>query len=94
MTRQHDVRNNKEYRLCTTQIDYAYLSSVTPLATLKPITISKLCLETHHVGRVLILRTFVKPVRIQSVMNAAEDQNRDVDQLAVYNGTQMLLRIR
>lgn len=67
------------------QINHAYPPSITPLSGLKPITISELRLETHHIGRVLIVRTFTDPVRIQSVQSAVEDKNSEVDQLAVYN---------
>jgi hypothetical protein len=73
------------YNIRTCQISYTYSPSTTPLSDLKPINISELQLETHHVGRVLIVRTFGHSIRFQSVQNAVEDMNLDVDQLAVYN---------
>lgn len=66
-------------------ITYAYPPCGLSLLDLKPMCISDLRLETHHVGRVLLVRTFGKPNRILSVQNAIEDEKGDVDRLALYN---------
>ena len=46
----------------------------------------ELRLETHHVGRVLFVRTFCEPRRMQSIGNAIEDQDFNVDMPQTYNG--------
>lgn len=66
-------------------IGFAYPPSTTPLAELRPIEISDLRLETHHRGKVLILRAIGHAHRIQSVQNAFEDPTGNVDRLALYN---------
>ncbi|KAJ8605982.1 hypothetical protein MRB53_041275 [Persea americana] len=68
-----------------TVIGYAYPPCAIPLADLQPITINELKLETVHRGRVLFVRTFGYPSRIQAVQNAIEDNEGSVDRLAVYN---------
>ncbi|KAK3115056.1 hypothetical protein LTR53_005975 [Teratosphaeriaceae sp. CCFEE 6253] len=73
------------HRMRTSFIGEAHPPSTTPVADLKPMLISDLLLETHHTGRVLILRTFAHPRRLQSVQNGVEDEDGNVDRLAVYN---------
>lgn len=68
-----------------TVIGEAYLPCVLPLTDLRPITIDELRLETVHRGRVLIVRTFGNPRRMQSVQNAIEDGAGEVDRLNVCN---------
>ncbi|KAF2163267.1 hypothetical protein M409DRAFT_26311 [Zasmidium cellare ATCC 36951] len=68
-----------------TAIGYAYPPCSIPLANLEPIAINELELETVHRGRVLVVRTFGYPSRIQAVQNAIEDRELSVDRLAVYN---------
>jgi len=74
-----------EYTIRQCFIGEAYPPSVRAVADLKPMLISDLRLETHHTGRVLLLRTFGHPSRIQAVQNAVEDANGNVDRVAVYN---------
>ncbi|KAK5723704.1 hypothetical protein LTR15_005403 [Elasticomyces elasticus] len=73
------------YMLRTCFISYAYPPSIIPTAKLKPMLIPELRLETHHRGRVLILRTFGLPQRIQAVQNAVENAEGNVERLALYN---------
>ncbi|KAK5682701.1 hypothetical protein LTS10_005831 [Elasticomyces elasticus] len=73
------------YMLRTCFISYAYPPSIVPTADLKPMLIPELRLETHHRGRVLILRTFGLPQRIQAVQNAVEDAKGNVERLGLYN---------
>ncbi|KAF2482043.1 hypothetical protein BDY17DRAFT_325539 [Neohortaea acidophila] len=64
---------------------HEYPPSTTPMASLQPISISDLRLETHHCGRVLFVHTFGNPVLCMAIRNIVEDVNGDVEQLAVYN---------
>ncbi len=73
------------YNIYTCQLNHAYPPSSTPVSELKPISISELRLETRHVGRALIVRTFSRPKLMSSVMSLIEDSKLDVDQIAVYN---------
>jgi len=73
------------HMLRTSFFGFAYPPSKVPLADLQPIDINKLRLETHHRGKVLILRAFGHPIRMQSVQNAFEDAKGNVDRLALYN---------
>lgn len=66
-------------------ISYAYPPSTTPLKDLQPITLSELRLETHHTGRVLVVRTFTHAIHLVSVQAGVEDEAGDVDHLALYN---------
>jgi len=63
----------------------AYPPSTSTIAELIQIDISMLRLETHHRGKVLIVRTFVEPIHIQAFQNALEDEFGAVDRLALYN---------
>lgn len=76
--------NNANF-VSQTVIGEAYLPCVLPISHLRPVTIDELRLETVHRGRVLIVRTFGNPRRIQSVQNAIEDGDGAVDRLNVYN---------
>lgn len=67
-------------------VDASYPPCATPLSDLKPLpSLNDLRVETHHTGRVLIVRTFCDPVRIEAFVNGVEDQDGNVDRLAVYN---------
>lgn len=57
------------------------------LSGLETVSLRDLKLETHHRGRVLIVKTFCEPKRIVSIMSAVEDQNGDVARIALYNIT-------
>ncbi|CZT13036.1 related to TPR domain protein [Rhynchosporium graminicola] len=52
----------------------SYLPSVSPLLELKKTMISNLALETHHRGFYLILRFFVPPIRVMSIISLVEDE--------------------
>lgn len=73
------------HSLRTTFIGEAYPPCYKPLADLKPIPIGDLRLETHHRGRVLLVKTFCHPFRLSSVQNAVEDVNGEVERLSIYN---------
>lgn len=68
-----------------TVIGEAYPPSIQPISILTPILLSDLKLETHHRGRVLIVKTFCEPIRISSIQNAVEDIQGSVDRLSVHN---------
>lgn len=66
-------------------IGEAYPPSVAPISSLSPIPLRDLRLELHHLGRVLIARTFCEPVRICAIQNAIEDSTGSVNRLSIYN---------
>ncbi|KAL2073601.1 hypothetical protein VTL71DRAFT_10927 [Oculimacula yallundae] len=61
-----------------------YPPSVAPLQDLKQTMISKLALETHHRGYYLILRFFVPPIRVMSIISLAEDEAGAVLTFSLY----------
>lgn len=63
----------------------AYPPCIVALSSLKTISLRDLKLEIHHRGSVLVVKTFCEPKRMASIMNAVEDQNGDVDRVALYN---------
>ncbi|KAH8768309.1 hypothetical protein F5883DRAFT_644096 [Diaporthe sp. PMI_573] len=69
----------------TTFIGEAYPPSVEPISSLTTILLHDLLLETHHRGRVLIVKTFGDPIRKSGIHNAIEDVQGSVDRLSVYN---------
>lgn len=69
----------------TTFIGEAYPPSVEPICSLTPILLRDLRLEVHHIGRVLIVKTFCEPVRITAIQNAIEDIQGNVNRLSIYN---------
>lgn len=73
------------HNIRTCYIAPAYPPSTVEVRNLKPITLSELRLETHHAGRVLLVRTFTKSQRLVSVQAGIEDELGDVDTLALYN---------
>lgn len=66
-------------------ISYAYPPSVTPVSELSPVLISDLVLETHHRGKVLLVRILGYPQRVQAVQNVVEDEKGNVERLGLYN---------
>lgn len=63
-----------------------YQPCTTPLSELAPIySLADLTVDSHHAGRVLIVRSFCTPVRIETIVNAVEDETGHADRLAVYN---------
>lgn len=63
-----------------------YPPCLKPLSALKPLTnLLDLVIESHHKGRVLIVKTFCDPVRVECFVNAVEDADGNVDRLAVFN---------
>lgn len=71
--------------MSTTFIGETYSPSFEPISSLTPITLHELWLETHHRGRILIVRTFCEPIRRSAIQNAIEDVRGDVDRLSIYN---------
>lgn len=74
-----------EQRIGQTVVGYAYPPSVVPLAQLGTVNLAQLRLETHHRGKVLIVRSFGHAYRVQSVQAAIEDETGAVDRLILYN---------
>lgn len=62
-----------------------YQPCIVALSSLKAISLRDLKLETHHRGRFLVVKTFCEPMRIASIINAVQDQNGDVDRIALHN---------
>lgn len=73
------------HQISTAFIGEAYPPSVEPVCSLIPILLHDLRLETHHRGRMLIVKTFCEPVRISAIQNAIEDMEGSVDRLSIYN---------
>ncbi|KAK6420834.1 hypothetical protein LTR95_016897 [Oleoguttula sp. CCFEE 5521] len=73
------------YLIKQTFIGEAYKPSAADINDLKPILLRELRLETHHPGRILIVRVFCNAVRITAVQTGIEDEHDHVERLAVYN---------
>ncbi len=80
-----NLMNPSHQTFATTFIGEAYPPCTNPISSLAPITLRELKLETHHRGRVLIVRTFGIPTRLSAIQSAIEDENKDVDHLAIQN---------
>ncbi|KAJ3019056.1 hypothetical protein HKX48_002408 [Thoreauomyces humboldtii] len=78
-------RSVLEVLMATTIIGDAYAPCSKPVSELSPTTLSQLRLETHHRGKVLVVRTVVPSFRVQSVQTVVVDANDDAQMLAVYN---------
>lgn len=74
-----------EHTMRTAFIGEAYLPSLEPISSLTPILLRDLRLETHHRGRILLVKTFCDPMRSSSIQNAIEDVRGDVDRISIYN---------
>ena len=79
------LMNPSQHTIATTFIGEPYPPCTKPISSLAPITLRELKLETHHRGRVLIVRTFGIPTRLSAIQSAIEDENKDVDRLAIQN---------
>ncbi len=75
------MQDNTLVRSCF--VSEAYPPCTLPLSSLVPIHLRDLALETHHRGRVLIVKTFSEPNRLVSIQNAIEDELGDVDRLDI-----------
>lgn len=84
-TQMQGLMNPGHHTIATTFIGEAYLPCTKPISSLAPITLHELKLETHHRGRVLIVRTFSIPTRMSAIQSAIEDENKDVNRLALQN---------
>jgi hypothetical protein len=73
-----------ETRIITTQIPTPYLPCTVPVAELTPILISEVRLETHHRGRMIVVRPMVPPNRMNAVMAIVEDAEGTAILLQVY----------
>ena len=54
-----------------------YQPSVEPIEKLAQIFIKDLCLETHHCGSYLVLRSMTRPNTVTAVMFVVGDENKD-----------------
>ncbi|KAF7192172.1 Serine/threonine-protein phosphatase 5 [Pseudocercospora fuligena] len=77
--------NGSQYVMMQTVIGFAYPPSTKTLAELEPIALSQLLLETHHRGKVLIVRVFGHALRAQAAQVGIEDHNGIVERLSLYN---------
>ncbi|KAJ5120843.1 uncharacterized protein N7515_010231 [Penicillium bovifimosum] len=71
-------------------LPHAYPPCVRPFSALKKVMIDSLCLETHHRGRYLLLRTVTPTDTLTSVMAIVEDEVGSVLMLLLYNQEQEL----
>ncbi|KAK6441188.1 hypothetical protein LTR95_002593 [Oleoguttula sp. CCFEE 5521] len=76
---------NGTHLIKQTFVGEAYKPSTTEITDLKPIYLRDLRLETHHIGRILLVRVFCNAVRITAVQTGIEDEHDHVERLAVYN---------
>lgn len=73
-----------EHTLRSTFIPTAYLPCTSPVSSLKGIMIKDLRLETHHRGKLLLLRAITPPHRWTGIMCLVEDENGEVATLQLY----------
>jgi hypothetical protein len=73
-----------EHQMHSSFVPPAYLPCTTPLAHLTPTAIKHLRLETHHRGTYLLLRVITPPNRMTAIMVLAEDSQKDVVLLQMY----------
>lgn len=66
-------------------IPLAYPPSTASLSALKPLRIRDLRLETHHRGHFIALRCIPQPDQWVGIMALAEDEQKDVVPLDLYN---------
>jgi hypothetical protein len=71
-----------------TQIPEPYAPCTLSAQDLKPITISKMRLETHHRGSKVLLRVLTPPERINAVMVIVEDEEETAILLQTYQQPQ------
>ncbi|OQO00886.1 hypothetical protein B0A48_13573 [Cryoendolithus antarcticus] len=81
-----DLRaRNGNHLVKQTFIGEAYKPSIADINDLKPIHLRELRLETHHLGRILIVPISCNAVRITAVQTGIEDEHDRVERLAVCN---------
>ncbi|KAK1535380.1 hypothetical protein CPAR01_08922 [Colletotrichum paranaense] len=71
--------------IATTQVPPAYLPCIQPVNELKPLPISKMRLEEHHRGKLVIVRTMTPTDQINAIMAIAEDKAGTAVLLQLYN---------
>ena len=76
---------DEQYKLITTHIPPAYPPCTLSVAELDAILISEMKLETHHRGRMAIVRSLVPPNRMNAVMAIVEDAEGTAALLQVYH---------
>jgi hypothetical protein len=62
-----------------------HLPSIVSVKDLKKTFVKQLKLETHHRGFYLLLRTITPLIKMTAIMTVAEDEQKDVTSLNVYN---------
>ncbi|KEZ46367.1 TPR domain-containing protein [Scedosporium apiospermum] len=63
----------------------AYPASYKPMAELEKMRLSELAVETHHEGKILILRTITPPYQGAGTVVIVEDEHGDADKMGIYN---------
>lgn len=61
-----------------------YRACTLPLDKLEPVAISRLRLEMHHRGKVVLLRTLTSPLRTASLHTIVEDENGTAIEVVLY----------
>lgn len=77
--------NSTSRILSASFLPLAYHPCVAPLAGLDPISIGQLQLETHHRGRLIVLRSMASPWRMNAITTVAEDEKGDAVMLQLYH---------
>lgn len=85
MMSQGPAKDHLRHQLRTTSVPAAYPPCVTPFNNLSKTTIRDLRLETHHIGKFLLLRSATPADRMTAVMSIVEDENRDGLLLQLYH---------
>nr|OQO16251.1 hypothetical protein B0A51_16761 [Rachicladosporium sp. CCFEE 5018] len=83
--RSHLTVQHGNHLIKQTFVGEAYKPSTAEINDLKLICLRDLRLETHHDGRLLLVRVFCNAVRITAVQTGFEDEHDHVERLAVYN---------
>ncbi|ROT37968.1 SET domain-containing protein [Sodiomyces alkalinus F11] len=77
------LRNN--YTMALSQLPPAYPPCIRPVSELEPMAISDMRLETHHRGKMILIRVRTPPNRITAVMTIVEDEEGTAVVLQLYH---------
>ncbi|CAH0004316.1 unnamed protein product [Clonostachys byssicola] len=82
---QQQKYSNGQCHFKTSFLPAAYPPSTESLDKLKKVMIKDLCLELHHEGTFLVVRSITPPNRLTGILTAIEDENDHVVTLQLYN---------
>lgn len=81
---ESEVKNPAPKGMRASVVGDPYRPSMAPVEELKKTMISRLKLETHHRGFYLVLRFYVPPIRVMSIISQVEDESGDALTLSLY----------